>query len=226
MIKAVLFDLDGTLLNRDASVRCFIEKQYDRLKSYLSHIDKELYIERFLELDAHGYVWKDKVYQQLVEEFCISCCTEKLLADYIEEFKQHCVPYEDLLSMIHQLKDMGMKLAIITNGYGQFQLDNIRALGIEKEFEARLISEWKGIRKPDPVIFERALGKLGVAAEESLFVGDHPINDVKAAMQVGMIGVWKREEWQEEHEIMADYVVNNLSEIPRIISSRKNPLFI
>lgn len=38
MIKAVLFDLDGTLLDRDASVHSFIKVQYDRLNDMLSHI--------------------------------------------------------------------------------------------------------------------------------------------------------------------------------------------
>ncbi len=227
MIKAVLFDLDGTLLNRDASVRCFIENQYDRYKSYLLHIDKGMYVKRFLELDARGYVWKDKVYQQLVEELGLSCSAEKLLADYIAEFRYHCIPFAHLHHMLKQLKNMGLKLGIITNGYGQFQLDNIKALGIEKEFDLILISEWEGIKKPDPVIFKRALDKLEVAAAESLFVGDHPINDVQAAKQAGMIGVWKRDKWWNEYEIMADYVVDELLEIPRIITSLgRNPLSI
>ncbi|MDQ0226314.1 HAD family hydrolase [Metabacillus niabensis] len=46
MIKAVLFDLDGTLLDREESVRKFIAMQYDRLKSELGHIVKEDYINR------------------------------------------------------------------------------------------------------------------------------------------------------------------------------------
>lgn len=50
-MKAVLFDLDGTLLNRDASVHAFIENQYDRLNNGLKHIPKESYCSRFIELD-------------------------------------------------------------------------------------------------------------------------------------------------------------------------------
>jgi putative hydrolase of the HAD superfamily len=38
MIKAVIFDLDGTLLNREASVRKFVGKQYDRFNNEFSHI--------------------------------------------------------------------------------------------------------------------------------------------------------------------------------------------
>lgn len=49
MIRAVLFDLDNTLLNRDASVKKFIELQYERLQKYIEHIPKEKYITRFIE---------------------------------------------------------------------------------------------------------------------------------------------------------------------------------
>lgn len=219
MIRAVLFDLDGTLLDRDTSVRLFIQNQYERLKPYLSHIEKEMYVERFIALDDRGYVWKDKVYQQLVEEFSIPYSAGDLLADYLQEFKHHCVPYEHIHSMIQQLKNKRLKLAIITNGYGQFQLDNIKALGIESEFEIILISEWEGIKKPDSVIFHRALTKLGVEASASIYIGDHPVNDVKAANQAGMIGVWKRNEWFEERGTDTGYVVNDLLEILKIIQS-------
>src|SRR5699024_945424 len=87
MMKAVFFDLDGTLLNRDASVRLFIEKQYQRLHPSVKHVPQDRYITRFIELDNHGYVWKDKVYQQMVEEFNITTITcEHLLVDYIDQF--------------------------------------------------------------------------------------------------------------------------------------------
>ena len=60
MIKAVMFDLDGTLLNRNYSVRSFIDQQYERLKSNLSHILKENYVHRFIELDIMDMYGKIK----------------------------------------------------------------------------------------------------------------------------------------------------------------------
>lgn len=68
MTKAVFFDLDGTLLDRNASVKRFVSAQYNKLIDYFSHILKKDYIARFIELDCHGHVWKDKVYQALVTE--------------------------------------------------------------------------------------------------------------------------------------------------------------
>ncbi len=194
LIKAVLFDLDGTLLNRDESVKVFIERQYDRLSKAVGHIPKEKYVSRFIELDNRGYVWKDKVYQQLVDEFTIADITwEKLLQDYIREFKYNCVPFPNLIGMLEELKSNQFVLGMITNGYGQFQMDNIIALGIDKYFDTILVSEWEGMKKPDPQIFIRALEKLAILPNESIFMGDHPVNDVKAAQNVGMKGIWKRD---------------------------------
>ncbi|MEC2072701.1 HAD family hydrolase [Alkalihalophilus marmarensis] len=217
-MKAVLFDLDGTLLNRDASVHAFIENQYDRLNKGLKHIPKEMYCSRFIELDKRGYVWKDRVYQQLLAEFDLSDLKwEDMLGDYISEFKHHCVPFNGLKEMLKELKSMKLLVGMITNGYGQFQMDNIEALGIKEFFDVILVSEWEGMKKPDQEIFYRALQRMNVDHSDSVFVGDHPDNDVYAAQQAGMCAIWKKDrEWDQ---VDADFTVEDLSEIPKIIDS-------
>lgn len=213
IFKAVLFDLDGTLLNRDKSVELFINKQYERLYELLSHIPKEQYISRFIELDNHGYVWKDKVYQQLISEFNIPFVTwEELLQDYVQQFKHHCVGFSHIHKMLEELKNNKIALGMITNGYGQFQMDNIKALDIEKYFDVILVSEWEGIKKPNPKIFMNALEQLNVEPSESVFIGDHPENDVKAAQNVGMKGIWKKNnQWTY---IEADAIIDDYLELP------------
>ncbi|SFC58109.1 putative hydrolase of the HAD superfamily [Bacillus sp. OV322] len=218
MINAVIFDLDGTLLNRDASLKKFIDGQYERLNKWIGHIPKEKYTSRFIELDCRGYVWKDKVYQQLAGEFDITGITwEDLLQDYISQFKNSCVPFPNLISMLEKLRSNNLVLGMITNGKGQFQIDNIRALGIKKYFETILVSEWEGIKKPDPQIFKRALEQLNVSPNESIFVGDHPKNDVNAAQNAGMKGIWKKDfQW---NNVEADFIVDDLAELPSIIEN-------
>lgn len=218
MLKAILFDLDGTLLDRDASIKLFIDNQYDRLHTSLSHIDKEKYTSRFLELDNHGYVWKDKVYRQLLEEFNITSLNwEGLLDDYLNQFKYHCVSFPHVAGMIEDLKSKGIALGIITNGYGDFQEQNLRALNIDKYFDVILISEREGIKKPDLQIFSRALDKLGVKPEESIFVGDHPINDIAAAKNVGMKTIWKKD--KEVLRVEADAVIEDYAEFILLIET-------
>ncbi|WP_080847980.1 HAD family hydrolase [Cytobacillus gottheilii] len=218
MIKAVLFDLDGTLLNRDESVKWFIQIQYDRLNKWLGHIPKERYIRRFIELDHRGYVWKDKVYQQVVSEFEITDITwEELLQDYLIHFKNHCIAFPNLIRMLAELKSKNLALGLITNGKGQFQMDNIKALGIRDYFNTILISEWEGIKKPDPQLFKRALHQLNVTPNESIFVGDHPDNDIKAARNIGMKGIWKKDfQW---NYAAADFIIEDLGEVSLIIEN-------
>ncbi|MGP4108550.1 HAD family hydrolase [Virgibacillus sp. L01] len=221
MIKAVLFDLDGTLLNRDESVKMFVDKQYERLYQWLSHVPKDKYIARFIGLDNQGYVWKDAVYQQLVDDFNITGITwEDLLQDYISQFKNSCVPFPNLINMLEKLRNSNLVLGMVTNGKGQFQMDNIRSLGIEDYFETILISEWEGMKKPDPQIFNKALDKLNVSSTEAMFIGDHPEKDVKAAQNAGMKGVWKRD--GKGSDIEADLKVDDLKEIPLIIRELNN----
>lgn len=217
MIKAAIFDFDGTLLNRDESVRLFIEGQYRRLNNLLGHISREKYVSRFIELDNRGYVWKDIVYQRIVKEFNISKITwQELLQDYMNEFKHNCVPFPNLINMLGKLKKNNLILGMITNGIGKFQMDNIKALGIEKYFEVILISEWEGIKKPEPQIFNRAMEQLKILPYEGIFVGDHPVNDVKGAQNVGMKGIWKQD-FQWDH-VEADFIIKDLVELPSIIS--------
>ncbi|MEK5216045.1 HAD family hydrolase [Psychrobacillus sp. FSL H8-0487] len=218
MIKAVLFDLDGTLLNRDESLKLFADKQYDRFSHLIGPITKDVYTARLIQLDSRGYVWKDKVYSQLAEEFGITKITwQELLEDYLSEFKYCCVPFDNLLLMLEKLKERKMLIGMITNGFGQFQMDNIMALGIEDYFQTILISEWEDVKKPDPQIFLRVADKLGLQPNECVFIGDHPDNDMRAAKHVGMKGIWKKDMQWKDVDVQAEYVVDNLMEIPTII---------
>ncbi len=220
MIKGVLFDLDGTLLNRDESVKRFVDSQYDRLQPYFRDIQKEDYITRFIELDAKGYVWKDKVYQQLIFELNIRGISwEELLQDYLTHFQNHCVPFPNLHSMLDTLKQSKLKLGMITNGKGKFQLDNVYALSIEHYFDCILVSELEGLSKPDPEIFHRALEKLQIEPYEAIFIGDHPKNDVKAAENVGMTAFWKQDDHWDTGG--TEFIIHDLAEIPNLITQVK-----
>ena len=216
IIKAVLFDLDGTLLDRDASLLEFVKDQYERYPEF-HVIEKDTFVQRFIELDQQGYVWKDQVYQQLMEDFGIwDVDWTSLLHDYIENFQNYCIGFPGLLNMLTQLKKHHIKLALVSNGFGQFQYDNFEALRIDHLFDEVFISEWEGVRKPDRAIFEYALHKLGVKAEHALFVGDHPINDIRASRQVGMKAVWKRNP-QMDIVVDADAMIDELEELIDIV---------
>ena len=154
----------------------------------------------------------------MVAEFNITRLTwEQLLQDYVNHFKEYCVPFPNLHEMLASLTSQSIVLGIISNGKEQFQMDNIIALGIEKYFKTILISEKEGIKKPDLRIFKKALEQLSVSPNECIFVGDHPENDVKASKDLGMLGVWKKDsEWED---VDADFIVNDLMEINLLVEN-------
>jgi putative hydrolase of the HAD superfamily len=217
-MKAVFFDLDGTLLDRNASVERFISAQYNRLSDRFSHILKNDYVARFIELDCHGHVWKDKVYQALVTEFVIERISwQALLEDYEMRFQFYCVPFQFLVEMLDDLKEKDYLLGIITNGRGQFQSRAIEGLRIHHYFDTILISEVEQLRKPQVEIFQRAMNRLDVSASDSVFVGDHPEADIAGAKAAMMKTIWKRNSsWAEATE--ADAIIDELSEISPILA--------
>lgn len=219
MVKAVVFDLDGTLLDRDSSLKVFIRNQYKRYIKELKHVPEEQYINRFIELDKRGYVWKDKVYQQLLQEQSISSLTwEQLLEDYINHFQHSCIPFPNMEHVLKELRNRGILLGMITNGFTEFQFLNIRALGIDKYIDIILVSEQEGVKKPQAEIFQRALERLNVSPKESLYVGDHPENDVIAARNVGMNAVWKKDIFWG-NPFTDEHVIDDLKELLNIVDT-------
>ncbi|PEJ53276.1 hypothetical protein CN692_21250 [Bacillus sp. AFS002410] len=106
-------------------------------------------------------------------------------------FKNYCIPFPNLKQILFDLKRSNYKLGMITNGRGQFQVKNIKALGVSAFFELILISEIKGISKPNPKIFQKALDYFHVSANEAVYIGVHPDNDYKTARNLGMYAIWK-----------------------------------
>jgi putative hydrolase of the HAD superfamily len=215
MIKAVLFDLDDTLLDREASVLYFIEQQYERLRQLFNGVPQDRFVRRFLELDDHGYVTKDIVYQQLELEFGLTGVWQELLADYMSNFDDYCINLPGVNPMLDTLQAQNRQLGIITNGPSPFQEKKIEAMGIAPYFSAILVSTAEGVRKPDAEIFRRALLRLGVEPHEAVFVGDNPKADIAGAQAFGMKAVWKRVDyWQCAS---ADAVVEDLTRLPAIV---------
>jgi putative hydrolase of the HAD superfamily len=213
MIKAVLFDLDGTLLDRDSSLQRFVAAQYNKFYDSLSHISQTKYVDRFISLDCCGHVWKDRVYQSLIIEFDISKLSwQKLLEDYETNFRFYCVAFPSLKETLTFLKEQGYLLGIITNGRGDFQARSIEELGIKIYFDIILISEIEKVRKPQAEIFQRALQRLNAIAEEGVYIGDHPEVDIIGAKNAGLKTIWKRNSvWGKSSD--ADAIIDDLNEI-------------
>jgi putative hydrolase of the HAD superfamily len=201
MIRAVFFDLDGTLYDRDALVGDVFAAQHDLFRSELGGVSKGTFVRRLLELDAHGYGSKEVVYQVVADEWGLSQgSADRLLSHFWSAYDGNLrgdAPVvcpgalDDTRTTLECLRRYGKKLAVITNGGTVRQHRKLELLGLGPLFDAVLISESEGVRKPEPEIFHRALARCGVEAQETMFVGDHPKVDIAGANGAGLIPVWK-----------------------------------
>jgi putative hydrolase of the HAD superfamily len=192
MIRAVLFDLDGTLYDRDALAEALFEQQYREFEADLCGISRERYFRDVHAMDEHGHGEKESGYRNLVRAWGLDdALTPRLIDHFWASYDRLCVLSDDTAHTLRELRARGLKLGVITNGQGIRQRRKLAALGIERSFDAVLVSGEEGLRKPEAEIFRRALDRCEVAAHEAMFVGDHPVADVEGAHRAGLVAVWK-----------------------------------
>lgn len=95
---------------------------------------------------------------------------------------------DELPAALERARAAGLKLAIVSNSEGRLR-SVLERVGLDEHFELVIDSHLEGVQKPDPEIFRRALVRLGVPAERSVYAGDIPEVDVQGAERVGMRGV-------------------------------------
>ena len=189
-IKAILFDLDETVLDRTRSLEQFLSWQADEQLN-LPYSSCEKFIERFIDLDDNGQRPKEAVYTTLIDEFGIQeLSAQNLDETYHTRFGHFTCEKRHIKESITDLRAQGIKTAIVSNGSSPFQENNVEAMGMSDLFDAVVVSEAAGFRKPDVKIFELTCSKIGVAPVECIFVGDNPETDIAGANNAGMYSVF------------------------------------
>jgi putative hydrolase of the HAD superfamily len=190
--RLVFLDLDGTLFDRDAAVRSLFTEQHRVFESALGGAARDAFVERLLELDAHGHGDKRVAYGTVVRELGLRAALgDRLLEHFYEIYPEHGALFPDVLSTLAELRRRGLGLGVLTNGRAATQRDKLRRLGLEPLLDVTAISEHEGVRKPDRRFFELGLRRAGVAAAEAWHVGDHPTADVAGAAAAGLTAIWR-----------------------------------
>jgi putative hydrolase of the HAD superfamily len=197
--RAILFDLDETLTDRPSSIAKMCHLFLKRFSNRLTDLNLHDLYRRVIDADRGGYRPKEEFFAEL---YYVLPWDEKPSVVQIAEFWQaefpRCtVERYQATQTLRLLREQGFLLGLVTNGRTAMQNAKIDSLTLREYFQTIIISETVGVKKPDPRIFTHALNSLKIAPIETVFVGDHPLNDIVAAQAIGMKAVWLRgsHEW-------------------------------
>jgi putative hydrolase of the HAD superfamily len=221
-IQAVVFDLDGTLLDRRRSFERFVRDQWERFAHFAGKIDQEKYVQILIERDRDGYSSRKELFTGLIAQFELpSGLAEILRNDYRTGFPSACLLFPDAAQTLSTLRAAGLKLGLITNGSIRMQSRKLECLSLSPMFDTILISDAEGISKPDRQIFHRALDRLNANPAQAVFVGDHPEADVAGARAAGMQAVWRRDP-SVSRRVEADAVIEELRDLLTLLGLERS----
>lgn len=121
--------------------------------------------------------------------------------------------FEHAIGMLKQLRSRGLKIGALSNGNA-----DVSRTGLAGLFDFQFNAEGVGTAKPHPLMFQRALEHTGLRPEQVVHIGDHPVNDVQAARDLGIWTVWVNlpgQVWPEPAR--ADETATCLSQIPEAL---------
>jgi len=95
-----------------------------------------------------------------------------------------------IIRLFRNLRDLGLKIGIASDGTTPEQLETLRKLGVLPRVDAVAISDEIGVLKPDGKLFDALVTQLGVRPSEAMHVGDSWERDVEGARNFGMTPVY------------------------------------
>ncbi|MEU9130327.1 HAD family hydrolase [Kitasatospora sp. NPDC048540] len=188
-MSLLLFDLDNTLLPRDAAYRSWAQ---DFLAEHsLPATD----IEWMSTIDGSGYVPRETVLGATKRRYGLDHSLDLLLAHYRRGINSHIACPDSHVQALRAARSAGWTLGIVSNGGTRPQLEKIRRTGLSALVDGWVISEEANCVKPDPLIFEIAAQRCGVPpmadwVAETWMVGDHAPADIAGAEATGLRSVW------------------------------------
>jgi 2-haloacid dehalogenase len=223
--RALLFDLDGTLIDFDACVRDALRAAFAELGYEVSN--EQIWAEiRAASAEAGALHWGQKsalgwsraqVMEAIMRDTLAALGAETEHPEvpahiYWARFCQGSHLNPGAVETLERLRGR-FKLGLVTNGETDSQRGRLQATGLDRFFDAVLISDEVGCAKPDPRLFALALDKLGVGAEEALYVGDSIEHDLAGAQAAGIDFCYYQPDPEAHPEVQPTLRVRNLIEL-------------
>ena len=214
--KAVLFDFDDTLGDREKYAYAFLKELIDRNAPHLDSWERECALQHAMLWDENSTGDKALLQKNLKEKYGIESDIDlKRYMGY--ELGKKAVLVNNAVTVLKELKKK-YKLGLVTNGESAGQYLKIKQTKIAQYFDGVIVSGDFGYNKPDPRLFEIAADNLGVSCKECIFVGDLFQTDIIGAHRAGMKPIWL---WSHGHRACSVQVerISSIEELPSLINS-------
>ncbi|WP_371402268.1 HAD family hydrolase [Kribbella sp. NBC_00662] len=174
--RLVCFDLDNTLIDRDAAFVAWARWWVDRAGLDPAAVD------RLVAHDNGGFTPRGELFAAFEKEFGAGISVD----DYDREHPSFTWVEPAVLDGLESLRTAGWRVAVVTNGGVVQQTRKLAHTGIDRAVDYCCISEAVGVRKPDARIFAIAAEGAGAGLEGGWMVGDHPAYDIAGGINAGL----------------------------------------
>lgn len=199
-LKLIILDLDDTLINTRLAYN-EAKQHINGMFSYMG-IDSRIFWQRYESMVDGLYIkamsgklpWHE--YRRLRFMMPLQELTDDYenLADFFgsvftNEMNKKIAPFEDTISVLKMLGEIGIKRMLLTNGPSLGQRTKIKNCGLEKYLDGIFISEELKCAKPDPEAFNYIMELEHIERNQAVMIGDSIQNDIAGAENAGIIAI-------------------------------------
>lgn len=192
-LKAVLFDLDDTLVDRRGAYDIFYRSFYDQHDSLSDDISWPDAKDFFWTLSPDNATNPRQAFLAIQQRWPgVKGGPDSHFHKYFKSMVANMKPLPGALELVEALNSSGLPWGVVTNG-DQYQLDKVKSAGLEGLLPFVIATKLHGADKPDPEPYLHALRLLEIGRDDAgqvLFVGDNPHTDIIGAHGVGMQTAW------------------------------------